>query len=144
MLDRTNNDQGVWIYLVNSIDQNMPVFKGTVEAAKKVTYLWPYLMVEVSEFQCTAGILVIKIKNDNYEKTCLSAQSWGELEKRPWKYTYEINEELKRRQPYLQDNGVLVVPANGNIWTRTRSVMLDPGPGLQYCRMFVEHVEKEE
>lgn len=100
MLDVTLYYQEVWIYENNVYDQNMPIFKGTVyEARGDVDIVWSYLMCEVELYQCNTGILLIKVKTDNYEKRMeelySSSGKWGrEKEERPWRHSIEIDKEL--------------------------------------------------
>ena len=46
MLDRAMAHQTVWIFEHNAYDQNMPLFKGTVNDARidKELVVWDYLM----------------------------------------------------------------------------------------------------
>lgn len=101
MLSKTLYYQNVWIYEVNAYDQNMPIFKGEVNEARADTdRVWDYLMCEVDHYECDTGILLIKVKNEDYEKRMeehyMFSDRWGqEIESRPWRYSAEIDRELK-------------------------------------------------
>ena len=100
MLDKTLYYQTVWIYEINAYDQNMPIFKGIVEEARRNTdRVWDYLMCEVDHYECNTGILLIKVKNVHFESKMdehyMFSEKWGsEKESRPWRYSCEINREL--------------------------------------------------
>lgn len=103
MLDVTLYHQEVWIYEINVYGQNMPIFKGEVgEARCDVEKTWCYLMCQVDHYECNTGILVIKVKNEYYEKRLETQYSnsdkWGTKEnERPWKHDIEIIMQLKSR-----------------------------------------------
>ena len=100
MLDNTLFYQEVWIYETNCYDQNMPLFKGTVQEARGDTEkVWDYLMCTVAHYECDTGILLIKVKNEHYQEKLEShymfSDKWGvEENKRPWKHSSEISKEL--------------------------------------------------
>lgn len=106
MLNLTIYNQEVWIYETNVYDQHMPVFKGTVEDARGDSDgggVWDYLMHEVDMYECNAGILIINVKANGYEDRMeehyFNSDKWGkEKEKRPWRYSIEIAEELRERK----------------------------------------------
>ena len=101
MLDSTLCYQMVWIYETNVFDQNMPLFKGTVEDARGETErVWDRLMCEVYHYECDTGILMIQVKSKHFENRMeehyLRSDKWGqEKEKRPWRHSSEIRRELK-------------------------------------------------
>lgn len=70
MLDRAMAHQKVWIFETNTYDQNMPLFKGTVNDARIEPELrvWDFLMCEVEFYHCSHGILDIRVKDTNYDK----------------------------------------------------------------------------
>lgn len=99
MLDVTYYDQEVWIYETNAFGQNMPLFKGTVsEARVNEDKVWSWLMCQVEMYMCKTGILVILVKDDRFEERLeehyLSSVNWTDAN-RPWKYSREIDEELR-------------------------------------------------
>lgn len=100
MLDKTLFYQKVWIYETNAYDQNMPLFKDSVNDARGETEkVWDFLMCEVEHYECDTGILFIQVKNKHFEsrmeKHYLRSDKWGqEKEKRPWRYSGEIREEI--------------------------------------------------
>lgn len=102
MLDVTLYHQEVWIYEINIYGQNMPVFKGTVNEARcNEEKVWFYLMCKVEHYECNTGILLIKVKNEYYEKRLETQYSnsdkWGTKEnERPWKHDIEIIMELRK------------------------------------------------
>lgn len=103
MLDCTKYYQDVWIFEHNSYDQNMPLFKGSVEDARgNVDRVWDYLMCEVDHYDCTTGILVIMVKDEHYEERLeghyrMTSDKWGrKKEERPWLYSCEIADDLIR------------------------------------------------
>lgn len=100
MLDRTTAVQEVWIFETNTYDQNMPLFKGNVGDARvdRDSLVWSYLMCEVEYYDCSYGILDIRLKDEYYnfhlEDHYLSSGKWGTTEdKRPWRYSIEIRNE---------------------------------------------------
>ncbi len=104
MLDATKYYQKVWIFETNVFDQNMPVFKGSVNDARKNTdHVWDYLPCKVNNYDCTSGILVIFVRNEYYEEHLeghysASSAKWGKnREERPWLYSYEIYSDLEDR-----------------------------------------------
>ena len=102
MLDVTLYYQEVWIYENNIYDQNMPLFRGTVNDARADERVWDYLMTKVNHYECSTGILVIKVQNEHYEELLekhYCSDKWGTKEsERPWKYSVEIDRVLKGRQ----------------------------------------------
>ena len=104
MLDKSVYWQQVWIYSNNNYDQNMPVFKGLVcEARRDDDMTWDFLenKIVVYEFKC--GILVIKVESEHPDKyvedVYCNTGIWGkEKEKRPWRYSIEIDQELKESE----------------------------------------------
>ena len=102
MLDCTLYYQQVWIYNHNAYDQNMPIFKGKVEGARRYQEVWNYLTCDVDHYECDTGILLIYVKDEFYEKRLEegnykgSSKWWGrERNKRPWLHTAEIREDLR-------------------------------------------------
>lgn len=100
MLDKTKYYQKVWIFETNAYDQNMPLFKGTVLNARSDTdIVWDYLMCEVEVYDCDGGLLDIRVRDKHYYErleghytTC--SDRWGESkDKRPWRFSSEIDEE---------------------------------------------------
>ena len=83
MLDRAMAHQKVWIYENNAYDQNMPLFKGTVNDARIEPELrvWDFLMCEVEFYDCSNGILFL-FDNDQIVK------AWEEADK----LSQEVNE----------------------------------------------------
>ena len=102
MLARTMYYQKVWIFETNAYDQNMPLFKGIVEDARKDTdKVWDFLMCEVEYYDCTTGILDIRVRNEFFNEKMEGhytfGDEWGaEQSKRPWRYSAEI--DLERRE----------------------------------------------
>ena len=103
MLDCTKYYQEVWIYEHNTYDQNMTLFKGTVNDARGDTErVWDYLMCQVDHYDCTTGVLVIFVKDEYYEERLeghysMTSDRWGrKREERPWLYSAEIDDDLKR------------------------------------------------
>lgn len=101
MLNATLYYQKVWIFETDAYDKNMPIFKGTVDEARKDDYVWDYLQNEVNHYECNTGILVIFAKSSCFKEGLennytASADDWGkDAQKRPWRYSAEINRELK-------------------------------------------------
>ena len=105
MLDCTKYYQEVWIFEHNAYDQNMPLFKGEVEDARRDTErVWNYLMCKVDHYECTTGILVIMVKDEYYEERLeghytTASKRWGrKREARPWLHSAEINDDLRERE----------------------------------------------
>ena len=103
MLDCTKYFQKVWIFEHNAYDQNMPIFKGSVQEARGDTECtWMYLMCQVDHYDCTTGILVIYVKDEYYEERLeghysMSSDTWGmERSKRPWLHMGEIGDDLRK------------------------------------------------
>lgn len=98
MLDKTWCNQKVWIFETNVYDQNTPLFKGTVhEARKNADKVWDYLIREVDHYECTNGILDIRVRskhyNENLEEDCGLIGSILHKKRRKWRYSVEINQE---------------------------------------------------
>ena len=101
MLDKAMAHQKVWIYENNAYDQNMPLFQGTVNDARIEPELrvWDFLMCEVEFYDCSHGILDIRVKDGNYnerlEEHYHFNEKWDRWDKnkRPWRYSCEIAEE---------------------------------------------------
>ena len=99
MLDKTLYYQTVWIFEHNAYDQNMPLFRGRVEDARKDTErVWNYLMCEVEHYEYVNGILDIRVRDEYYElrfeegNYTLTGRRWGrERNSRPWLYSAEID-----------------------------------------------------
>lgn len=98
MLDKAKYYQKVWIFETNAYDQNMPLFKGTVDDARADTdCVWDYLMCEVETYDCQGGILDIRVHDKYYNEQLEShytvcSGKWGrDKEKRPWRYSIEID-----------------------------------------------------
>ena len=58
-------------------------------------------MCKVSVYDCTTGILVIFIRDENYENRLeneyFHSDRWGkERSQRPWLYSAEITEDMKK------------------------------------------------
>lgn len=106
MLDRAMAIQEVWIFETNVYDQNMPLFKGEVDDARTDPELkvWDFLMCEVSHYDCSHGILDIRVRDENYNKRLedhyLFSERWvrGDKNKRPWRYSAEITEEKRAEE----------------------------------------------
>lgn len=102
MLDKTLYHQKVWIFECNAYDQNFPLFKGAVIGARENTdCVWNYLMCPVDHYECTDGILDIRVRNEHYEERIeghyIFSDRWGEeKEKRPWRYSAEIDAEKRK------------------------------------------------
>ena len=98
MLDKTWCDQKVWIFETNAYDQNTPLFKGTVhEARKNADQVWDYLIREVDHYECTNGILDIRVRSKHYNESL--EESCGLIKKRrKWRYSVEINQEKEVRE----------------------------------------------
>lgn len=95
--------QKIWIYVDNDYDQNMLVYKGTVQGARgDVENTWDHMMDKVELLDWATGTLLVYIA-DEHQKERLEEQysdivtsRWGkEKNKRPWRYSIEIEEELK-------------------------------------------------
>ena len=99
MLDNALYFQEVWIFEHNAYDQNMPLFKGTVNDARQdVENVWNYLMCEVEFFDCSCEILDIRVRNEQFEERFEShyfgSDRWGEKkEERPWRHSIEISQD---------------------------------------------------
>ena len=101
MLDRAMAYQEVWIFEYNAYDQNMPLFKGKVNDARIDPELrvWDFLMCEVEFFDCSHGILDIRVRDKNYDSRLEDhyhfADKWDRYYKstRPWRFSIEISEE---------------------------------------------------
>lgn len=98
MLDKTKYYQKVWIFETNAYDQNMPLFKGTVQDARRdADRVWGYLMCEVETYDCEGGLLDIRVCDKYYNERLeghysISSDRWGdEIEKRPWRFSSEID-----------------------------------------------------
>lgn len=105
MLDRTKYYQKVWIFENNIFDQNMPIFKGTVQEARcDADMTWDYLMCEVESYDCTTGILDIRLRNEYFNERLeghytIASKKWGaERGKRPWLWSVEIDADLRERK----------------------------------------------
>ena len=92
MLDRAMAHQKVWIFEQNTYDQNMPLFKGTVNDARIDPELrvWDFLMCEVEFYDCSHGILDIRVKDGNYnerlERHYHFADKWDKYDKSTRKF----------------------------------------------------------
>lgn len=102
MLDKTKYYQMVWIFETNAYDQNMPLFKGTVQDARQDTdRVWDYLMCEVETYDCDCGLLDIRVRDKYYNERLeshytIASEHWGDRkEKRPWRHSCEI--EMEKR-----------------------------------------------
>lgn len=100
MLDKTKYYQTVWIFETNAYDQNMPLYKGTVQGAREDTgRVWDYLMCEVETYDCAGGVLDIRVRDVYYNEQMeghysVSSDGWGDtIETRPWRYSGEIDME---------------------------------------------------
>lgn len=104
MLDKTLYSQKVWIFECNTYDQNMPLFKGTVQDARQDTdHVWDYLMCEVNHYECTDGVLDIRVRDKHYEEWLEGhytfSDRWGEKkEQRPWRHSFEIDWEKRYKE----------------------------------------------
>lgn len=106
MLDKTLYYQTVWIFEHNAYDQNMPLFRGSVEDARKDTErVWNYLMCEVDHYECVNGILDIRVRDEYYElrleegNYTLTGRRWGrERNSRPWLHSAEIATDKRGEQ----------------------------------------------
>lgn len=98
MLDVTLYYQKVRIYLTNAYDQNMCIFKGTVDDARSSDLVWDRLMHKVHRYECTKKDLIIFIENEYYdyrfEEKEFVSRNWTE-DNRPWKYSIEIKREVQ-------------------------------------------------
>ena len=102
MLDKAMAHQKVWIYENNTYDQNMPLFQGTVNDARidPEIVVWDYLMCQIEYYDCSCGILDIRVRSENYgerfEKHYVYGDEWErDKSKRPWRYSIEISEEKR-------------------------------------------------
>lgn len=101
MLDATHCCQPVCIYETNAYEQNMPLFKGTIDEARTDDTVWNALINEVEQYHiCVPNILVIKVKSKRYdnhfEEHYSSSEKWGkDISQRPWRYSIEIDHETK-------------------------------------------------
>lgn len=86
MLDKTKYYQQVWIFETNAYDQNMPLFKGTVQDARRDTdRVWDYLMCAVDTYDCEGGLLDIRVRDEYYDERLegiTSAQTFGATQKK--------------------------------------------------------------
>lgn len=102
MLDVTFYYQKVRIYVCNAFDQNIPIFVGSVsEARRNESDVWDHLMGQIEQYFCKGSTLIIKVKDkyyeDEFEKHYLHSDKWGpERNQRPWLYSCEIDEDVKR------------------------------------------------
>lgn len=101
MLDVTLYYQTVCVYEINAYDQNMPLFKGTIDEARTDDNVWIFLMNEIDQYYiCDPKALVIKVKskhyNDRFEEHYSFSEKWGkDISQRPWRYSIEIDSEVK-------------------------------------------------
>lgn len=102
MLDKAKYYQKVWIFETNAYDQNMPLFKGTVQDARQDTdRVWDYLMCEVETYDFEGGLLDIRVRDEYYNERLeghysINADRWGESkDKRPWRHSIEIEQEKR-------------------------------------------------
>lgn len=100
MLDKAKYYQAVWIFETNAYDQNMPLYKGTVNGARADTdIVWDYLMCEVETYDCSHGVLDIRVRDRNYNERLeghytVFSGGWSENKLgRPWRYSAEIDGE---------------------------------------------------
>ena len=104
MLDKSVYYAETWIFVTNCYDQNMPIFKGCVDEARRdADDVWDYLMCDVEIFDTTNGVLLIKVRDSNYESRLESHYLFSERWKtdkahRPWRYSSEIDQELREEQ----------------------------------------------
>ena len=100
MLDRTMYWKECWIVEHNAYDQNMPLFKGAVNDARKETdRVWDYLMCEVDHYDCASGILVLYVVDEHYDEPMEGHYTYGDQwgkkrNERPWVYSAEIASDL--------------------------------------------------
>lgn len=104
MLDKGMAHQEVWIFEQNAYDQNMPLFKGTINGARldEELVVWDYLMCEVDHYDFSCGILDIRVKdeyfNQRIEGHYARGAYWGKaMSERPWRYSVEISDEKRRK-----------------------------------------------
>lgn len=96
MLDRTIYYQKIAIFECNAYGQNMPLYRGDIQNARRDEELWSWLMetVEMYEYYQAPNCLVIKVRDERYderlEKHYLWSDKWTE-ENRPWLHDIEIN-----------------------------------------------------
>lgn len=92
MLDKAKYYQAVWIFETNAYDQNMPLYKGTVNGARADTdIVWDYLMCEVETYDCSHGVLDIRVRDRYYNERL---GGWSENKAgRPWRHSAEIDSE---------------------------------------------------
>lgn len=101
MLDKTLYYQKVWIFETDAYDKNMPIFKGTIDEARKDDNVWCYLHNEIIRYECNTGVLVIFVKSECFKEGLENnytdlTNDWGkDAPQRPWRYSAEINRELK-------------------------------------------------
>lgn len=99
MLDKTKYYQPVWIFETNDRGQNMPIFKGTVDEARRDgDNTWDYLPCEVERYDVSYGLLDIRVTGPWRSKTIAERYSgsdkWGDtMSERPWRYDTEIDTE---------------------------------------------------
>ena len=102
MLDKAMADQRVWIFEHNAYDQNMLLFDGSVwDARSDQDMVWNYLMDEVEFYDCSDGILDIRVNDKYYEERLEGhygrSDKWGKnKEERRWLYSIEINEKKRK------------------------------------------------
>ena len=111
MLDKTKYYQRVLIYETNNRGQNMPIFCGTVDEARRDgDDTWDYLPCEVENYDCAGGILDIRVRTRSFDKPFeeqyFNSDEWGkEKNERPWRWDREIDEEKAEYLKQEKDNG---------------------------------------
>ena len=96
MLDKTKYYQEVWIFENNAYDQNMLLFEGTVVGARSDDVVWDWLMCEVETYDCTTGLLDIRVRDGRYEERLETHYNIVEGT-RPWLYSAEIDKRRMKR-----------------------------------------------
>ena len=97
MVNKTKYHLPVWIYETNDYDQNIPLFKGTVEEAREEgDLIWDYLMYQVDGFDYEYGILDIRVITERHTELFRPTPDKHTIKsKRNWHHSYEIEEEKK-------------------------------------------------
>lgn len=99
MLDRTVYYQKVLILENNVFDQNMPLYYGNVDGARSDEIIWDWLTKEVDLYEYSEGVLVISVKDENYEEHLedhyLGSDRWTK-DTRPWLFGCEIRIYIRK------------------------------------------------
>ena len=97
MLNKTKYDLPVWIYETNDYDQNIQLFKGTIqEAREEGDRVWEHLMCQVDIFDYEYGILDIRVVTERCKELFApTPDKHIAKSQRTWRSSYEIDQEKK-------------------------------------------------